>query len=327
MSRHLDIVIPGLIWPNLADYPVLFKQLEVPHLEKLLKRTSRAEYATSYSDIYHGIPAYAESLRSNSNLAEYYAQQLGVHGFSGYLIAEPTHLRLDRNRLLIGESELLQLNQSESQEIISMLNEDLMPSQQIFYINDELWLIGVDFSTDGLDTTPLIDIIGKDIADYLVLDEAHLALSRLFNNLQLMLATLALNEERVGDGLLEINGLWLWNKRLSHKVKFGKILTSNPKLGTQITDLFKQLPQFDSLILDSVYFAASYGDGFAWQELVERLDREVFAQITRLIENGDITSFSLLVPSLEGGVQFNWQISDQWKFWRQTRLLKLKNND
>ena len=96
----------------------MYKDLKTPFLNKFIKNARCNYHDYNYSDFLYNIdchPGLDQGSTSNdTTLAWQTATSLQINDeFKYFLYAEPTHLRVDRDRLLISEAELLQLDQTE----------------------------------------------------------------------------------------------------------------------------------------------------------------------------------------------------------------------
>lgn len=244
----LTIALPGLIWPDAGDIDYLYKNLKNLSLNKFIKNSSTTYHDYNYSDFLYNInfnkhchtvchhklypeqkadnrilitenninchpEPHSGSTNSNTTLAQKTAKELHVnHEFKHFLFAEPTHLRIDRDRLLISEAELLQLNQTECNEIISAINKHFTPDFKLYYFDEHLWLLGLNIDPSDEKFYPIIDIIGENINDYLPSHNNSLLYNKFLNEVQMLLFGLSVNKIRGAEGSLAVSSLWLWDK-------------------------------------------------------------------------------------------------------------------
>lgn len=307
---ELNLVLPGLIWPNAADYEYLSSRIQMSNFSNFCAKGRLSKLALKFSDF-----VYAEQSNSGLSLANSYASQLGVNGYLGYMLMEPTHLRLDRDRLLISESELLQLNSDDAEQIIALINKHFVDELRVFKISDELWLIGVDFVLDEIVSHPLIDIVGENIDEFLPVGPQRLQLHKLINEIQMLLFNLPLNKQREVDGLLSVNSVWLWDKFLRNtSFEFGNLLPRNFDLANDSSILVDGV---NTLIVDKAYFPACYRDSLSWLESVIELDRLLGHKLVELLKSGKVTRLNIYLPVLGGCYQLCVSRFDLLKFWRK----------
>ena len=320
MSR-LTVILPGLCWPDSGDREYLSPQVKMPWLNQLLSFATVNKCNFSYSDFYYSLflDKQDDARDEIASLALAYARKLGLIGrWHNYLLASPTHLRIDRDRILISESELLQLDSSESQQLIEVLNQHFAGGCEFFYISDELWLVGVTIDTHELSLVPLIDIIGENINDYLPTGSAGLLINALTNEIQMLLHDCVVNNLRDQDGLLVVNGIWLWDIHDFAKISLGsEVISSNPNIGNLIDDVSTQLSKNQVILIDQLYYPSRYRDAYAWTGLVNSLDQDLFVPLFEQWSAGTIEEISVIIPQssgLNGGVEFRLT---KRRFWQR----------
>ena len=309
---QLNLILPGIIWPNAADYEYLSSRIKMPQFSNLFAKGQLSRLEFNFSDF-----VYAQQLKSGLSLANYYAKELGLNAHVAYMLLEPTHLRLDRDRLLISEPALLQLNSAEVQQLITVINEYFSGELEVFYISDELWLIGLNFTLDDVVSYPLIDIVGENIDEFLPSGNERLRLHKLINEIQMLLFNLPLNKLREDEGLLSINSVWIWDKSPPKLAfEFGTRLANNASLSALTGDF----AAVTSLIVDKAYYPACYRDSFSWLEVVAELDNLLAAKLSNLLNSRKIKHLNIYIPTLTGCHCLQLSRFDLWKFWRKNTL-------
>ena len=223
----LSIALPGLLWHDAGDLAYLITQ--TPNLDRLIKRGTTHTLAYSFSDL-----VYSSYTTTTNSLAHEMAKSLNHASlYPQFLLAQPTFLRADRDRLLICESELLQLKDIEVSTIINQINNHFAGILQVFVINPNLWLVGLNQEIRNNKFYPILDIIGENIDDYLPKNDVSLA--KLLNEIQMLLFDLELNKQRKQDGQIQVNSLWLWDKEIKSNLiaNYNNIFT-NCQIATEI---------------------------------------------------------------------------------------------
>lgn len=304
----LTIIIPGLIWPDRGDIDYLYKDLNIPYLENFIKSAEVKYLNYGYSDLIYSI----NQQNNNLPLSHKYARNLKVeHEFSNFLIAEPTHLRIDRDRLLISEPELLQLDNPEVKEIIELINKHFAPLFKLYYVNEELWLLGTNIETHTEKFYPLIDIIGENIDDYLPKGINSLKLNSFINELQMLLFNTHVNQNRSLEKSLTVNSLWLWDKEIADlSIHYDKVFANKniiplyhdkiEPLANNIIDKI-QANNNNLIILDNLYYPAKYRDSYSWQNKLEEIDDSIF----KILQENNYKNFTLAIPGIDKTLQIN----------------------
>lgn len=318
MSRSLNLVLPGLVWHESADYSYLYQQLNVPILSKLLARAKVISHELSYSDFVY------RKETSDLSLATNYAKQLGLTDYTSYVLVEPTHLRVDRDRLLIAETELLQLSEDESRSIIELINQHFANEITIYYLQDNLWLMGINADVSDLISYPIVDIIGENVDEFLPQGTPRLQLHRIMNEIQMLFFAMPLNQERSEDGLLAVNSIWLWDKKL-RALPFDHVslISKSEQLRELITDIIQSTAAQNALIIDKAYYPAQYRDSFAWVSALHEIENNLLAGVYNQLKSGVINQLSIWLPSLNRTIEYKIRRCDLWKFWRKRSFIEL----
>ena len=319
---QLNLVLPGIIWPEIADYEYLIKQLDIPNLSKLCtKATLKQEiHCHSYSDFIYGNYDY-----SAGSLAQSYAQKLNVYTeFSEFLMVEPTHLRADRDRLLIAEAELLQLNTEEAEIIINAINQHFNNELKLYLLEDDLWLLGTNLDLTDLVSYPIIDIVGENIDDFLPLGKSRLQLHKILNEIQMLLFNLPINQQRQDDGLMQANSVWFWDKQKPDLDTAAQlVIRSSQQINQQLNEITQATASETTLIIPYGYFAARYRDSFAWVQQINQLEQELAQKLVMLLSKRKITQIDIIIPGVESSWRLSLQSLELWKFWRKKSWLEL----
>jgi len=309
----VNLIIPGSIWPEVADLDYILHEARFDGLIKIFNRAHVSSYSLNYSDFMYN----SCFVDHNLSLAANYAIQLNLDKNKNYLLVEPTNLRPDRDRLLIAESDILQLNEEEANHLIEGLNEYFNPDEVHFYLIDEhKWLVELPYKVDQLSSYPLIDIIGSNIDDYLPAGENYLLVHRLLNEVQMLLHSHPINQERQQDGLMQINSIWLWDKNYK-----------------QLPREIQQIVRFDTLdgllantnasahnkaiLIDSVYFALCYRDSFAWVNNMNKIVAKIIDPALKLLQQGKIAKLNLWIPMITCTRCVSLSRISLYKFWKK----------
>ena len=328
--NKLSIVLPGVIWPDVADLDYILGKYEYPALATILAKGKLQAQNWAYSDFYYQHNFIDKKL----SLAENYATQLGLPKEHGYLLLEPTNLRPDRDRLLIAESALLQIDEDEARSLLGLLNQHFCDDGLKFhYLNDELWLLELAEKVTDLKTYPLLDIIGSNIDEYLPEGKDALKFHCLLNEIQMLFFNNEINQLRQSEGSLSINSVWLWDKNyLDLSVDFSHILSNTSQdvfHKLQEGQLKEQLTKASLVIIDQAYYPAVYRDSFGWLNILEELDTKFINPMLKMLKLGKITKIDFYLPFLNNSWQITLSRCDLLKFWQKGNykngVIKLSN--
>lgn len=326
---ELNVILPGLIWPDPADLAYILNNETYPSISAIFAKGKLSQQTWAYSDFYYQ-PAFKDKTLS---LAQNYAKILALPDTHGYLLVEPTNLRADRDRLLIAESALLQIDESEARVLLTRLNQHFSEDNLKFhYLEDELWLLELPEQVNDLLTYPLLDIIGNNIDDYLPQGNNAIAFHRLLNEIQMLFFTEEINQTRENEGLLTINSVWFWDKNyIDLGIDYAGLLSNIKNLGRKFQlEALKEHMQGNSLILiDQAYYPAVYRDSFAWVKILAELDSKFITPMLKMLKSGKINKIKFYLPYLGNSWQIILRRHDLFKFWRKIKykdlIIKLLN--
>src|SRR5690606_19335873 len=143
-------------------------------------------------------------------LAAWAATQAGLPGTEGaWALFTPCHWQVGRDHVAMADPDQLQLDPTGSRQALEAMrpffSEDGLT---LHYRSPELWLAQGPLVAD-LPTASLDRVIGRDVDPWMPRAEAARPLRRLQQEMQMLLYTAPLNDERQARGLLPINSFWV----------------------------------------------------------------------------------------------------------------------
>ncbi|MBP9742985.1 MAG: hypothetical protein KBD37_06480 [Burkholderiales bacterium] len=324
----LTIALPGLFWSETTDIEDLYAKLKLTNFTKIFKHTKMSILEGSYSELVYGLHT-----KHSNDYAKQIATELNLtSNYSGFLIAEPINLQLDRDHLQILESNSFQLDQQHCNTIIEHINSHFVNEIKLHYISNSLWLLchNLDINLNTHQFYPTIDIRGENINDYLPRGKNIIWLNKLINEIQMLLYNMPLNQQRINDGLLPINSLWLWNKRMQLSSDYAAIYTNSLTTGFNHAKI-KPIPIIINtnlldnslIIIDDLYSPCCDRDGFSWIEKLQELDNTLGLPLTQMLYNNEIEQLDILIPQRENIIQLSTRPSYKYKFWQNKKLINL----
>ncbi|MDJ0808242.1 MAG: hypothetical protein QNJ78_15600 [Gammaproteobacteria bacterium] len=207
---RLHLLIPGLLGPlpNLQASGVV---PSVPLLEKLLRRADRSaspgeDFLTTLFSLF-GITR-SEQADLPEAAVNYFAHS-GEAQDGCWVRADPVHLRPDRDRLLLFNSEPLDITEAEAQQIAGRFNEHFAADDLTLLTTDpEHWYLRLEQCPE-LKTHTLNQVVGHHIEPFMPKGKDAGQWRRLMNEMQMLLFQTPVNQLREAEGRLSINGIWL----------------------------------------------------------------------------------------------------------------------
>ncbi|UTH73597.1 hypothetical protein [Chromobacterium sp. IIBBL 290-4] len=327
---RLSLVMPGLSWLDAHDGAEVAKGLKLPALQQMLGKgawVKREQGLAECAARLWGAPA--------TGLARVAAREAGLDADGGeWLFADPVHLRVDRDRALLADVGVMQVAQHEAEALTAALNRHFGQDGLAFHaIAPGRWLLRAEQPLRAR-FAPLWDVVGEDINRHLPQGEGGLGWSRMLNELQMLLYTQPLNDEREMRGELAVNSVWLWGEgeAAEWRLPAPRLLADDSALqllgaqaGMRVDAApfaFEGLEISDDavLLVDAMQAAAQYRDAWGWREGLERMERDWFAPLLAALRQGRIKHLTLIATG-PAGFELTLKPADLWKFWKPARAV------
>lgn len=129
---------------------------------------------------------------------------------SWWLRADPVYVQADRSGLVMLAHEELQLTQQETDVIVAEINQHFSgEAWQLLALCPSRWYLRSD-QAQHIVTTPLSQVMGRDIHAYLPQGKDASYWHGIINELQMLLHGSRVNTAREANDCLPVNSLWLW---------------------------------------------------------------------------------------------------------------------
>lgn len=339
-GKTLHLLIPGL-FPSAAGEPEgdAAAAVSFPALERLLAR----------ADCARDMPAGLESQLFKLFRAEIPGEgdlpvaavtrvlDLGVVDNGWWLRADPVHLRPERDRLILLDASLLDLTQDEANRLAAEIMEVYQPEGWVLKApRPGRWYLKPP-RAPKMTTTPLPAVAGRDIHPYLPQGRDGKAWHAVLNEIQILLHSSKVNEERERRDKPPINSLWFWGggrlPRLQ-PVAWAEVWSGEPlalafarlaevpaHAGPGSFEEWRRLserPGEHLVVLDTARTAAQYGDLETWAAAMQELDARWMAPLLEALKDGALDAAVLLADS---GQRFLLTPAHARRWWRRRRPL------
>ncbi|MDF0606449.1 hypothetical protein HZU77_012435 [Neisseriaceae bacterium TC5R-5] len=330
----LTLMLPGLAWLDDAEDAALEQGLQLMALQRLLA-CGRYQVHTCRLTELLSQPWGGHC----TGLAKAWAQQAGLAAEQGaWLLADPVHLRIDRDRALLADVGVLSLSEQEAAQFTADLNQHFRDDGWCFHpLAAGRWLLQLQ-DAPAASFSPLPDVVGEDIHQHLPTGPRGLDWSRLLNELQMLLYTHAGNDAREARGELSVNSVWLWGEgeppsnwpparakifsddglMQSLAAYSGSMCEAAPH---DFAAWLRSEPAADNyLLLDGLLAPAQYRDAWGWREALQALEHNWLQALLPALRHGQLSELTLLSHG-PYGFSLTVRPSDLWKFWRRPRSL------
>jgi len=308
--KSVHLVIPDLFLPKDIAAEVC-ADLRVPALEKLLGKgrsetLQAAPLENKLCELF-GVPCAAEAPVAPISAA--------FDGLAAgcWLRADPVHLRLQRDQLLLAGALL---RSEEAVQFCASLNDYFAgQGMEFFAPHPQRWYMRLD-ALPRIRTTPLSAVLGGNVRRALPTGEDAAHWHRLFNEIQMLLFTHPLNQAREERGESTINSVWLWGTgdTLGALQKTDEYLVSGHPYDSASSD---------ELLVEM--FAAAAGVPFAgwsaqWRdELGDGRHLLVWTGLRSALQRGDLMAWHAALQDFEAGYAL-----PLWQALRSGKLAQLQ---
>lgn len=253
-------------------------------------------------------------------------------GNAWWLRADPVHLQVMRDRIVLAGSEALALSREEADALAASIGRHFGAELAPRTYHPQRWYLRYTDAPD-LITTPLSYAIGRDIEPLLPQGRHATVFRSHINELQMLLHDHPVNQAREARGQLPVNSLWLWGGG-----RAPALLGNTPPVYTQHAAMqalatscgaptfplpgrptAQLLATQGVVVLEALTESGQIGDAWGWREAMRGLERDWFVPLLRLLRKAGPQGIRLLDP--DSGKALHLAASDAWRVWRRPRSL------
>jgi hypothetical protein len=249
-----------------------------------------------------------------------------------WLRADPVHLRVMRDRIVLANSDALSLSRAEADALADAIGLHFGAELRPLPLHPRRWYLRFSVAP-RLTTTPLSVAVGRDIDPLPQGSDAMQTRSQL-NELQMLLHEHPVNQARAARGELPVNSLWLWGggrQPAASRTFSLPIYTRDPEaqaLAAFCSARVHALPaQLDAallkaggiILLDILNPSGQVGDACGWREALRELEKDWFVPLLDMVRRIGPPGLRLLDPV--NGKALHLQARDAWKLWRRPHRL------
>ncbi|MCM8595264.1 hypothetical protein [Accumulibacter sp.] len=335
----LTLVVPELIWPEPDDRATL-DDLSCPGLTALLARSRLTQrppqsFEATLTDLFGiaGSAAYA-AFRA---LGEEHGPP---EARACWVCADPVHLRLHQERLILAEGSRLAIERAEAEAIVGDLNRHFANVGRFHAVTPERWYLELDDQVDlgHFDVLPLSAAAGRRVTRQLPETPEARWLRQLLVEAQMILHRHPANEAREAAGQSTINSLWFWGAGVLPAATVGPFSTvccrdpltrglarASGRPTRRPPETAEELlvgasdREHPLVVLDDLQRAVQYEDGAAWRDSLADLERRWFAPLRAALTQRRIRCLRLESSTAYAALAWESRYFDQWKLWCRAR--------
>lgn len=331
MNCHL--LVSDLFWPASAGNEP-YSGLALPALETLLARgrgvrtagASLERWLAAEYRLSDGLPLAPFSLRGDG----------GEPGQDCWMRADPVHLKLHGDRLILADASRLAVTPDEAQEFVAALNSHFA-GEAISFIapGPSRWYLRTAIAP-RLRTTPTAEAAGRNVEALLPDGDDAARWRKVINEAQMLLHQHPCNEAREQRGQLAVNSVWLWGPGCNRSLAapYDALWADHPLaagLAAAGGAAVRPLPaSADSLVearrggMQLVVLtlpATAYGDLADWRDALAMLERLWIAPLLSGLRDAALESLTLHGLGPDYGYTSSLTGRDRLRFWRVRRPL------
>ncbi|MDR2787097.1 MAG: hypothetical protein LBD06_01810 [Candidatus Accumulibacter sp.] len=265
-----------------------------------------------------------------------------------WLAADPVHLRLDGERLILTGGDALDIAAEEAAALIDALNGYFADSGVFRAARAERWYLRLAAGKDRgalerLDAPPTAAVAGRGVERSLLKIVEHREILKLINEIQTFLHAHPVNRRREENDQAPINSLWLWGggmpPRAPAATDFDAVLSADAlarglarAAGLPVCPppeeadaLFARAVGACPLVaLGGPSGALHHGNAADYRRDLAALETRWFAPAWRALAAGAIGRLRLVAPTAHGTLILDAgraAARPAWRFWRRPRTL------
>ena len=327
----LDLVIPDLLLA--AGATARLAAARLPHAEKWL---ARAEIATEPGA---GTLAWLAATHGLTEPAPYAAVALAGEGreaAGAWLRADPVHLRIDQDSVVLHDAAVLDLAREEAEALAGALREHFASDGlALEVVAPQRWYVRVP-EGELPTTVPLERAAGHNVFGLLPRGAGRNNWPALLTEAQMLLAQHPVNEARE-PAKPAVNGVWFWGEgRLPEGVarRHALVYAREPfalglarLTGAEARDPPASIAEVDLVrpgesalvVLDGLVATLRRGDEDAWLAAAQALDERWFAGIEKAVAR--FGSVRIVLPAGEHVRVATVMPSARWRWFRARKPL------
>jgi hypothetical protein len=263
----------------------------------------------------------------------------GNPGDACWARADPVHLRLMRDRLIVVPDAAFALSREEADALAGALSRHFAGVLSLHVTEPRRWCAQLAQEL-SLDAPAALEAAGRDVdLTARIGGEAGKRWSRLLNEAQMLLHAHPVNQAREARGEAAVNSLWLWGTgRVPQAVgaRWRSVSACDPvplglaKLsGAQARALPESADEWLAgapaegrhlVVLDALRAPLALGQAAEYRECIDALENRWFAPLLAALRTGRAGMLTVHVP--DAAASFETLRGDLRRFWRRRRALE-----
>lgn len=343
----VHILIPNLFWSD-KQQPEIYQSLPVTRLSQLLSKSDctvqPAEELESWLCKRFNIIMQQNNWPVAPVMLHADAPGLLKSDKDFWMRADPVHLRIEQNHIMLADSQAFQISGQEAEEITRSLNDSLGdPGFSFMPLHPNRWYIRTAQAPE-MQTCTLSQVTCRNINHYLPTGSDSIRWHKIFNEIQMLLYDHPVNQSRESRGELTVNSVWFWGGGVMPQAILSPYthIWSNNDLASALAIashtghsalpentrewLYTHSSGNHFIVLDALRSKAQYRNAYDWRETLASMEQHWFTPIYDALKQRSIKE--LVITTFNEASLWNFVIkpADLWKFWRLNQPLNIHSS-
>ncbi len=336
-GHSLTLYLPGILHPTAGsdDSGASCRALET--LFARAEQTEQASPLTPEDDLFALFGVHRDGATDLPVAAVTRMLDMGIIDNDWWLRADPVHLSLDRDRLVLMDATQLDITPGETSRLVAEIMEVYAADGWLLKApHPERWYLK-PARIPEMTTTPLSQVVGKDVSAFLPQGPDGTRWHTVMNEVQILLHASAVNSERERQGKLPINSLWFWGGGRLPRIKtppWTRLWSGEPislSLARLSATATESVPDgFDTwhrrasepgqhlVVFAGADQASAHGNVARWREAMNRLEQNWMAPLLQALKAGKLSKATLIT---DAGLQFALDARQSRRWWRRRQPL------
>lgn len=241
-----------------------------------------------------------------------------------WMRADPINLTLRRDRLVLLE---VGVSPDEARHCCEALNAHFSEQGLEFVApHPQRWYVRLP-ECPHIRTTPIQHMHGQNVRSHLPRGPESPLWHQLFNEIQMLLHNLPLNQVREDEGEATLNSVWFWGpghtpppltvtaQRISSDLSLiGQFAAA---AGVPFTPWEPRWDGADLLVWNAPHYALQQGNIEHWRSLLHDFEHNYALPLWHAINNGDIERLHIDILDRDNPRHIELTRRDAWAFWRR----------
>jgi hypothetical protein len=249
-----------------------------------------------------------------------------------WLRADPVHLGLMRDRIVLTDNRVLNLTPEEASALAISIGQHFGESFKPVPLHPQRWYVPFA-EPPRLTTNPPSVARGQGIEPLMPQGDDAMRLRTLLNELQMLLFTHPVNQARETRGELPVNSVWLWGGGTKPAVPTAHMPIYARDSEARALGTFCRAPVLSPpsylekamleaegvTLLDELAEVGECGDAYGWRDAIRGLEKNWFVPLLESLREVGPAGLCLMDPV--NGKALHLQRVDTWKIWKRPRNL------